>query len=123
MVGEGREGTDVGEERRDGGSAVVESGGQINAPYVDTHTHTRAGAAMCAGTLSIRVCATDQRSLEGYLQVSHKQCEGFSSPGAAAHLHLSFIWTHTCRCMHTHTQLCLSAFSGFLLYMRQMCFS
>lgn len=91
MVGEGREGTDVGEERRDG-SAVVESGGQMNARVIFDersicgHTHTHAGAAVCADTLSTCVCATDWRSFEGYLEVSHQLPWCCSSPSCVFHL-------------------------------------
>lgn len=69
----------------------------MNDPCVDTHAHTL--ALVCADTLGSCVCASDQRLLEGYLEVSHKHCEGPGSPGAAAHLHVSFIWKHT----HTNT--------------------
>lgn len=84
MVGEGRKGTDVGRERKDGGGgAVVEWGGQMYACVIfDEHRmcrHTLAGGAARAVTLQRCVRAADQRSFEGYLEpkVSHKHDGGF----------------------------------------------
>lgn len=109
MVGEGREGTDVGEERRDGG-AVVESGGQMNARVIFDersicgHTHTLTLVQPCVLAHSAHVFVL---LIGGRLKVIWKCRTSAVKASAALVLQLTFV------CLsfgHTNTQFRLSVF-------------